>query len=160
MFPQRTFVEFLKCQRITRMMLVISMGIVAVAGAVLDAHGFYTVSVAVICAATAFFILLHFNVFRPLRQLDVTIDKNLVHVTTPVAIPDFGNDVGYLPKSPNAVLEAYSANEALRHQQEPQVMMYAEQLEGKTLEIEAMAERAEQPMPRCWIKRPNFRTKN
>ncbi len=91
------------------------------------------------------YLLLEQNIFHPIHAIEETMRKRAAGDMTAYAAVQRNDKIGAVAKALNQMLDTVAASEARRQEQEHKVMLYAQELEGNALELDAaraVAERA------------------
>lgn len=96
---------------------------------------FYTLAAFLtLCGLQA--VLLQTGIFRPLRKIEELVKSREVECIDTQAYDGYYDEIDILLAALNKMMDKLAASEVVRQEHEHRVMMYAQELEGKTIELE------------------------
>ena len=125
--------------------LYLSLGVTGIYTAIDDQMFRFAalLGIAVFSVMGVFYFLIQRVIFKPLRALDDTIRKSAAGDTRARVTVLHDDEIGAVSASFNNMLEQLAVSEQEREAQAAQVIAYAQQLEGKTVETEMARSAAE-----------------
>lgn len=89
-------------------------------------------------------VMLDREIFNPLRQIEAILKQRIAGDLDAHVDIMGDNEIGRVASVINHMFETFSTSEAARQEHEHRVMLYAQELEGKTLELETARAAADQ----------------